>query len=296
MKKIFAVLLLALAACLSASATSTTISGTKTSYPIGFLLTSGTFTFNGASATITNGAFSGTFTEGTSTVTITSGNQTILTIPNVTISATTYNWDSYVVPALAQISGTGSPTIACAASAFYLDTASIPYGNPWTCQILQGNPSWVPQGPNGTYASGRYAGTGAPAFSCFSPCQYTQTDAVPISAATWMTLAAKGFPTTTWALQSSQIASGTPFTVTSGCGTTGAVLGGTMTGTFTAGQTSCIPIITPGLTAPHGFDCEAHDITTPADTIRQSATGTTTCTLTGTVVNADVIAVNITAY
>lgn len=296
MKKILAGLVLALVSCLTASATSTTISGTKTSYPISFPLATGTFSFNGASATITNGAFSGTFTEGTATVTITSGSQTLLTIPNVTISTTIYNWDNFTVPASAQISGTGSPTITCTAGAFYLDTASIPYGQPWTCQLLQGNPSWAPGGPTGTYVSGRYVGAGAPGFSCYSPCEYTQTNSLPIAASQWMTVAAKGFPTTTWIQQTSQIASGPVFTVTSGCGTTGAVVGGTMSGTFTAGQTSCVPIITPGFTAPDGFLCEAHDITTPTDTIRQSATSTTTCTLTGTVVNADVIAVNIIAY
>lgn len=69
-----------------------------------------------------------------------------------------------------------------------------------------------------------------------------------------------------------------------------------MTGNFTAGQTSCIPIITPGFTAPNGFDCEAHDVTTPADSIRQSAYSATTCTLTGTVVASDVIMVNIIAF
>lgn len=189
-------------ACMSASATSTTISGTKTQYPISFPLQSGSFCFNGACATITNGAFSGTFTEATATVTILNGSQTILTIPNVTISTTTYNWDNFVVPASAQISGAGSPTIACLTGAFYAQTDSIPVNQPWTCQTVQGNPTWVGQGPTNTSpSSARYSGAGAPSFSCYAPCIYTQTDASPTSQAFWSTVSAAGFPTSTWVRQ-----------------------------------------------------------------------------------------------
>ena len=297
MRRILAGLILAIAACLTASATSTTISGTKTYYPIGFPLASGTFTFNGVSAPITNGAFSSSsFSEGTSSVVISTGNQVILTIPNVTINTTTYNWDNYLVAANALISGMGSPTIACNVGAFFLQTDSVQYGQPWTCQSFQGQSTWLPQGPPGVQPTGRYSAAGAPAFACYSPCQYTQTDAAPTSAATWVTLAARGFPTSTWALQSGQIATGVPFLVSSGCGVTGAVQGGTLAGTFTAGQTSCAAVITPGFNALHGFLCQAWDVTTSADSLKQTATSTSSCTVSGTVASSDVIGILITAY
>jgi hypothetical protein len=297
MKKAIAAALLLLSS-LAASATSTTISGTKTYYPISFLLQSGQFCFNGACSPITNGAFSGTFTEGTATVTITntSGNQTYLTIPSVAISTTTYNWDNYVTSASASLTGLGSPTIPCATGGLYIQQDSIPPYQQWTCKSVGGQFSWIPQSPINTSPTGHYAGTGAPSFNCTAPCDYVQTNGAPIGASWWILVTTKGSISNNWVLQTGSIASGTPFVVTSGCGTTGAVTGGTMTGNFTAGQTSCIPIITPGFTAPNGFDCEAHDLTTVADTIRQSAYSTTTCTLTGTVVNADVIMVNITAF
>ena len=148
----------------------------------------------------------------------------------------------------------------------------------------------------GQWPSGHYAGAGAPTTSCVAPCDYVNTSAGPQQAAWWIIVAAKGTVSTNWQLQSGLLATGTPFVVTSGCGTTGAVVGGTMAGTFTAGATSCAPVITPGFTATDGFICDAHDITTPADTIRQSAYNTTTCTLSGTVVSADVISVNIIAF
>lgn len=82
--------------------------------------------------------------------------------------------------------------------------------------------------------------------------------------------------------------SGTAFTV-SGCGTP-TVTGGATYGTFAAGSGSCNPVITPGMTVPHGFICTLQDETTAAASFRQSAHSTTSATLTGTgVVSGDVI-------
>jgi hypothetical protein len=82
----------------------------------------------------------------------------------------------------------------------------------------------------------------------------------------------------------------------SGCASS-ALVGGASLGSFTAGATSCTVVITPGVTATHGFFCKANDITTPADTITQtSASTTTTATLSGTVVGGDVIAWQCAAY
>ena len=39
--------------------------------------------------------------------------------------------------------------------------------------------------------------------------------------------------------------------------------------------------------APHGWSCSAHDLTTPADTMNETAFGTTSVTLTGTMASSD---------
>lgn len=300
MRRIFSILAMAVLAlaCSTASATSTTISGTNVYYPISFPLSTGQFCFNGACATVTNGVFSGTFTEGTATVTYTGngGTPVYLTIPSVTISTTTYNWNNFVVSSSASISGMGSPTIPCAAGALYTQLDSIPTPQSWVCQSVGGMFNWVPGQPLNVKPSGRYSGTGAPGFICYAPCQYTQTDAIPNTQSLWLLIAAAQSPSSNWVQQTTAVAGGTPFVVTSGCGTTGAVVGGTMAGSFTAGQTSCVPVITPGFTAPHGFKCGGKDLTTPADTLNQTASSTTTCTLSGTVVNADTILIDITAF
>lgn len=73
-----------------------------------------------------------------------------------------------------------------------------------------------------------------------------------------------------------------------GCGTVTAVKGGATAGTFAAGATSCTPVIALPYSA-NGWYCSAWDITTNTDTLKQSADSTTSCTMTGTVVSADVI-------
>lgn len=96
--------------------------------------------------------------------------------------------------------------------------------------------------------------------------------------------------------QTLPIASLTTFSV-SGCGTAGSLTGSGLAGTFTAGATSCTPVITTGVTAPHGFVCDAYDWTTPADTLHQVSATTTTATFaTATVVSSDVIAFRCAAY
>jgi len=91
------------------------------------------------------------------------------------------------------------------------------------------------------------------------------------------------------------IANGTTFTITSGCGTPTSLTGGATTGSFKAGQTSCAPIIALP-TAPNGWWCHAWDLTTTTDTLKQTATSTTSCTLSGTVTASDVIVFHAEAY
>lgn len=91
------------------------------------------------------------------------------------------------------------------------------------------------------------------------------------------------------------ISNGTTFTIASGCGTPGSLTGGATTGSFTAGQAACAPVINLP-TAPNGWWCGANDITHPADAFTQTAKSTTSCTLSATVTSADVIVFHSEAY
>lgn len=88
------------------------------------------------------------------------------------------------------------------------------------------------------------------------------------------------------------ISNGTKFTI-SGC-SAGTTVGGATAGSFLSGTTgACTVVITmngaTGLTAPNGWSCHAADLTTPANLISQSASSTTTCTVTGTTFTGDTI-------
>lgn len=90
------------------------------------------------------------------------------------------------------------------------------------------------------------------------------------------------------------VSRGTKFTLT-GCTAT-STLGGASAGSFASGTTgTCTVTITlSGATAltpapTNGWSCWANDMTTPADVIHQTATGTTTVTLSGTTVSGDII-------
>lgn len=82
----------------------------------------------------------------------------------------------------------------------------------------------------------------------------------------------------------------------SGC-TAGTQVGGGTAGTFVSGTTgACTVVLTFAFTAPNGWACSASDRTTPANLISQSASSTTTCTITGTTVASDVISFMAMAY
>ena len=73
------------------------------------------------------------------------------------------------------------------------------------------------------------------------------------------------------------------------CTTITTNVGGAWAGSFkcTGSTGSSTVVITPG-TAPHGWACDAYDNTT-ANVLRQTAYGTTSCTISGTVTSNDVI-------
>jgi hypothetical protein len=93
------------------------------------------------------------------------------------------------------------------------------------------------------------------------------------------------------------IAGGPTFTV-AGCGTATSLTGYSMAGKFTGGSATCTPVITTGVTAPHGFACNMQDRTTATAAFRQTADSTTTATFTagGTVGATDVISFACSAY
>lgn len=89
---------------------------------------------------------------------------------------------------------------------------------------------------------------------------------------------------------SSVISVGTKFTAT-GCSNS-TTLGGATAGSFASGTSgTCTVVVTMGDTdtAPNGWSCSVHDVTTAADTILQTATAATTATFSGTTVSGDVI-------
>jgi hypothetical protein len=92
---------------------------------------------------------------------------------------------------------------------------------------------------------------------------------------------------TPWDLQAVPQSMGTQ--TISGCSLT-ANVGGNSAGLFYSGTTgTCTVTITPGMTANNGYRCEATDLTTGTDTLQQTATSTTTCTVAGVTVSGDVI-------
>jgi hypothetical protein len=91
------------------------------------------------------------------------------------------------------------------------------------------------------------------------------------------------------------IDTGTTFSLGTGtgtCATTSTLTGGAAAGSFVCTGTSGASTIIINLpTAPHGWACHGNDLTTPADTMRQQATGSgaSAAELTGTIVASDSI-------
>lgn len=80
---------------------------------------------------------------------------------------------------------------------------------------------------------------------------------------------------------------GTKFTA-AGCSNSTTV-GGAIAGSFVSGTTGTCTVVITLPTATNGWVCRADDLTTPANFIGQSASSTTSCTITGTTVTGDVL-------
>ncbi len=84
-----------------------------------------------------------------------------------------------------------------------------------------------------------------------------------------------------------QISTGTTFTIASGCATVSALTGGPIAGSFATTATTCTPVITLP-TAPHGWYCQAADITHPVN-FTQTTSTVSSCTVTATTTSGDTI-------
>jgi hypothetical protein len=87
---------------------------------------------------------------------------------------------------------------------------------------------------------------------------------------------------------------GTAFSTNAGCGESAPSDGSTAGRIVTVGSTSCTTIVTMGdsASAPHGWDCNVHDITTAADYNNPSvltSNATTATIVTGTIVSGDTL-------
>lgn len=91
------------------------------------------------------------------------------------------------------------------------------------------------------------------------------------------------------------ISTGTAPTLTGSC-TAGAQTGGNTAGTIVLTCVAQTVILTFATTAPTGWNCNTNDRTTPADSMKQTASSTTTATLTGTTVALDVVSFDCRAY
>lgn len=100
----------------------------------------------------------------------------------------------------------------------------------------------------------------------------------------------------TGVFKSSAIAAiGSTPTLTGSC-TTNTQVGGNTAGAFHATCTVQTVIITFAFSAPNGWSCNTHDLTTPADVLSQSAYSANSCTLSGTTAAADNIAFDAVAF
>jgi hypothetical protein len=87
-----------------------------------------------------------------------------------------------------------------------------------------------------------------------------------------------------------------PLTTGSTCTAIGTQVGGNTAGRLVATCAGQTLVLTFATTAPNGWACKASDQTTVADTMNQTASSTTTATLTGTTVAGDTISFQCQGY
>lgn len=139
---LLSVLLCALSFGAVAAPAQTTVLGTKVLDGTGALLSSGQFCVGATCFSVTNGGIapgSSIPSAVTATITITKAGVTQLNVPAVTVSGSSFSWDSFVLPSNTTALGLGYPRISCMPGAGYtqLDVAAI-----WNCASVNGAAVW----------------------------------------------------------------------------------------------------------------------------------------------------------
>jgi hypothetical protein len=146
--KILALLSVFLALPLAAQ---TTITASGVQNGSGSALSSGQWCVGSTCFTVTSGAIAANSKVNNptlgNTVYVVTGHTTLLSVPNVSISGTTFNWDNYVIPAGVATSGIGAPYLACQPTATYTNTATLAG---YTCaNNTSGVATWVANNSGG---------------------------------------------------------------------------------------------------------------------------------------------------
>lgn len=143
----------------------------------------------------------------------------------------------------------------------------------------------TPTGFNGTFSITAASGT---TVSYLSSATGPQTVAGTVALENPLVVAATVDSNQGLILTRAIVAAGTKPTLTGTCSTASQV-GGMRAGSFTATCTAQTVIMSFAYAAPNGWTCVANDLTTPADTLKQTGSGTGSCTFTGTTVSTDTI-------
>ena len=206
-----------------------TVTGTRVLNGNGGLLSSGQWCAGSTCFSVTNGVIAqgSSVAAGTYKVTVTNGlGSTYLTVPGVALSGTSFVWDGFVLSTGMSAYGIGLPPFACQAAATYTQTDNN--NLLWTGTSPSGACIWN-AAIGSTSPNGMYAGTGAPAFNCTSPCLYIQTDA-PSGQAFYALQATAGTVSNNWIQQAVGATGATGATGPAGAtGATGTVAGSAIT-------------------------------------------------------------------
>lgn len=259
--------------------TSAGLTTTGTGAPtLAFPSSSFTYTFQGSSDTIVGRATTDTLTNKTFD---TAGTGNVFKINGTSVSAVT---------------GTGSAVLATSPT---LVTPTLGVASATNITVANGATNGIiltaASGTNGSVAMG--AG-GSVIFTLGSTADgfvvhdHGSANMLLVQEATPGTIG-----TTTTQFAGALVASGSVPTPSGTC-SVNTQTGGNTAGTFKAngGCAGGTVILTFSATAPTGYVCDAHDQTTPADLMNQTANSTTSVTLTGTMANLDVVAFKCMAF
>jgi hypothetical protein len=251
--------------------------GTVTS--VGLSMPATQFTVTGSPVT-TSGTLSVTLNSPTGTGAVVLANTPTLVTPNIGAAVATGI-------ALAS-SGSNSTCWNTNGTTASCGSASLTVG---TTTIASGTNGYVLYNNSGVLGNLATTGTGSVVLS---------GSAVLASATVAGTLAVGTIQVSSLIVGSSGYASSPQFIGTgtpslTGCSLSGAS-GGVSIGSFASGTTgTCTVTITLPITTT-GWVCNVHDLTTPANLIKQTASGTTSATISGTTVSADAIQYACMAY